>query len=168
MLIVLSGLPASGKSTVARAVVARTRAVPLRLDLVEQAVVASGSEQHPVGPVGYYVLYALADDLLRQGFSVIADAVNAHPGIRDHWRSVAESAGVPVLEVEVRCSDPVAHQRRAEERTIDIAGLPRMTWSHIEQIDYQPWDREVLRIDTAVVGAEQAAELVAERMGVGA
>lgn len=164
MLVTLSGRPATGKTSIARALARATRAVPVRIDLVEQAVVTVGLEQHPVGPVGYLVAYALTEDLLRQGFDVIADAVNPVAATRDHWRDLAGSVGVPLLEVEVVCSDQDLHRGRAQERVIDIPALPRVSWERIVGADYEPWSRPVLRIDTAVTGVAQAAELVQRHM----
>jgi hypothetical protein len=55
VLTVISGLPATGKSTVASAVAQHTATPYLRVDRIEQAIVAWSSIVHPVGPVGYAV-----------------------------------------------------------------------------------------------------------------
>jgi predicted kinase len=52
-LIVFSGLPGVGKTTVARALAARLGAVHLRIDTIEQAMRAAGAER--IGPAGYAV-----------------------------------------------------------------------------------------------------------------
>lgn len=67
MLIVIGGLPGTGKTTLARLLAARIDAVHLRIDTIEQAIVRSGLAQHPVGPAGYVIGYALADEHLRKG-----------------------------------------------------------------------------------------------------
>ncbi|GAA3879206.1 hypothetical protein GCM10022207_52300 [Streptomyces lannensis] len=95
MLIVMSGLPGTGKTTLARLLAARIGAVHLRVDTIEQAIVRSGMARHPVGPVGYVVGYALAEDHLRQGLTVIAESVNPLSATRDAWREAAVGAGVP-------------------------------------------------------------------------
>ena len=60
MLVVIGGLPATGKSTIATEV-ARTTAIPyVRVDRIEQAIVAWSTLSHPVGPVGYAVAHQLA------------------------------------------------------------------------------------------------------------
>jgi predicted kinase len=64
VLIILGGLPATGKSAPARQLTRRTGAVHLRVDTVEQALVGSGLTTHPLGPAGYTVAYALAEDHL--------------------------------------------------------------------------------------------------------
>ena len=59
MLISFSGLPGVGKSSVARLLAQRIKAVWLRIDSLEQALVRSGVvDRDGLGPAGYYVGYA--------------------------------------------------------------------------------------------------------------
>jgi len=159
VLIVLGGLPGTGKTTLARLLAARIGAVHVRVDTIEQAIVRSGLAQHPVGPVGYVVGYALAEEHMRQRLTVIAESVNPLGVTRDAWRATATGAGVPVLEVEVVCSDPAEHRRRVTSRSVDIPDLPLPEWQQVINRDYEPWDREHVVIDTA--GQEPAASLAA-------
>ncbi|MFJ4200176.1 AAA family ATPase [Streptomyces sviceus] len=149
MLIVIGGLPATGKTTLSRLLASRTNGVHLRVDTIEQAIVHSGLARHPVGPVGYVVGYALAEEQLRQGLTVIAESVNPLAVTRDAWRDAAVRAGVPVLEVEVLCSDKDEHRHRARSRSVDIPDLPLPDWEQIVGRDYEPWNRDYLVVDTA-------------------
>ena len=149
MLIILGGLPATGKSTLARLLAHRTGAVHVRVDTIEQALVRSGLTTHPVGPAGYVVGYALAEEHLRQGHTVIAESVNPLPVTRAAWRGAADRAGVPAVEVEVVCSDPAEHRERATTRVTDIPGLPLPGWQQISRIAYEPWNDGQLTLDTA-------------------
>ena len=156
MLIILGGLPATGKTTLARLLARRTGAVHLRVDTIEQALVRSGLAAHPVGPVGYVVGYALAEEHLRQGLTVIADSVNPLPVTREAWRGAAERAGVPAAEVEVICSAPADHHHRATTRTTDIPELPLPDWHQISGHAYEPWGGDHLVIDTAGRTAQES------------
>ena len=158
MLVITAGLPGTGQSTVCRPLARRTGAVHLRIDTIEQAVVHSGLAQHPVGPVGYSVGHALTRDFLRQGLSVVIDCVNPLALTRNAWRQVADDFQVPVLEVEVVCSDVVEHRRRAESRPEDIPGLVWPTWREIMAREYETWTRDRLIIDTATVRVPEAVE----------
>jgi hypothetical protein len=52
VLVMVGGLPGTGKSTVASALVRRTGFAYLRVDRIEQAIVGSGELRAALGPVG--------------------------------------------------------------------------------------------------------------------
>jgi predicted kinase len=128
LLIAFSGLPGTGKSTIARALAGSIGAVWLRIDRAA---------------------YGVAADNLRLGLSVVADCVNDCALTRDAWRDVGLDAGARVVEVEVVCGDRAEHRRRVETRSSEIVGLDLPTWAEIEAGPYEPWDRHRMIIDTA-------------------
>jgi predicted kinase len=157
MLIVLGGLPGVGKTTIAREAGRSTGAVHVRIDSIEQALRNAGWD---VQAEGYRVAYALAEDNLRLGRTVIADCVNPWPLTRSEWRAVAERASVACLEVEIVCSDRELHRWRVEARKPNIDGHAPTTWADVLARDYQPWTTERLVIDTAKLDARQSAALI--------
>jgi predicted kinase len=145
VLIILSGLPGAGKSTIGRAVARELGAVYLRIDSIEHAMREAGWR---VEGEGYRAAYAVAEDNLRLGRIVVADSVNPWTLTRDEWRSVAHRAGVRAMDVEIVCSDPGEHRRRIDARAAGTADA-RVTWEDVVTRDYHSWDRERLVIDTA-------------------
>ena len=97
---ILAGLPGAGKSTLAAALASTLRAMHLRIDTIEQAIRDSGVQPVPLDDAGYRVGYALAEDNLRLGHTVIADSVNPWPMTRDAWVSAAKRAGADWREIE--------------------------------------------------------------------
>ncbi|MBB6555508.1 AAA family ATPase [Nonomuraea rubra] len=159
MLIVIGGLPGSGKTTLSRLLAKRLAgAVHVRIDTIEQAIIRSGLARHPLGPAGYAVGYALTEDHLRQGLTVIAESVNPLPVTRDAWCEVGVRAGVPVAEVEVTCSDPDEHRHRVTSRTGDIPGHRLPGWGEVVEREYEPWDRDHITVDTAGQTPEASLE----------
>ena len=149
MLIVLSGLPGVGKTTIARELARLIGAVHIRIDSIEIAIRESGIVTGSLDDAGYRVGYAVAEDNLRLGRSVIADSVNPWPMTRDAWRQVAVRTESVIIEVEIECSDAPEHRRRVEQRLGTIPGMDGPTWDQVITRDYRAWDRERFVIDTA-------------------
>jgi predicted kinase len=148
-LIVFSGLPGAGKSSLARELAQEIGAVWLRVDSVEQAIRDSGVVPGPIDDAGYRVLYALAYDNLLVGCDVIADSVNPWMLTRDAWRDIGVRAGAEVIEIEVVCTDSEEHRNRIETRSGDVPGLVLPDWQAVIERDYHPWDRDRVLVDTA-------------------
>ncbi len=85
VLVLIGGLPGTGKSTIAAALAKATATPYLRVDRIEQAVVAWTALSHPVGPVGYAVAHQLALEQLELGLDVIVECVNPVALTRDAW-----------------------------------------------------------------------------------
>jgi predicted kinase len=164
MLISLSGLPGTGKTTIAREVARHLGAVYLRIDSIEHAMRDAGWQ---VEAEGYGVAYAVAVDNLRLGHVVVADCVNPWPLTRNGWRTAADRAGVRTQEVEIVCSDAREHRRRVETRAADIAGHTLPTWQDVVDRDYRGWNRERTVVDTARLSIEQCARLIVTSVRAG-
>ncbi|MQA64007.1 MAG: adenylyl-sulfate kinase [Actinophytocola sp.] len=149
VLIIVGGLPATGKSAVAGTLALELGLAFVRIDGIEQAIIRSSCLRQPLGAVGYVVGYAIAAEQLRHGVSVVAECVNPLAVTRDAWRAVGQERGAQVLEVELVCSDEAEHRRRAESRRTDIPGLVLPTWQQILDREYETWTRDHLVIDTA-------------------
>jgi predicted kinase len=160
VLIILSGLPGTGKTTIARELARRIDAMHIRIDSIEHAIRESGVVAGSLDDAGYRVGYAVAEDNLRIGRTVIADSVNPLPLTRDAWLAVSRSAGVNALEIEIICSDPREHQRRVETRIADIAAFRLPAWPEVLDRAYQPWTRQRIVVDTAVGNVDECVALL--------
>ncbi len=149
MLFIFSGLPGVGKSTVAREVAKRLKAVYVRADTIEQAM-RDCMPDYEVTREGYEIAYAVAAENLALGLRVVADSVNPFNITRDAWRNIAISQGKEFMDIEVICSDTTEHRRRVEQRVSDIPGLKLPTWDETVSRQYEPWTMERLVIDTAM------------------
>jgi predicted kinase len=166
MLIILGGLPGTGKTTIARELARQLGAVHVRIDSIEQAIRDSGGHSEPMDDAGYRVGYAVAEDNLRLGLTVVADSVNPIPLTREAWRAAAARVRVRAVEVEIVCSDRETHRSRVESRVPDIPGHRVPTWEEVLDREYQPWSGDPLVIDTSRSRLEQSVRLIRLRAGV--
>ena len=156
LLIVFGGLPGAGKTTLAKAVAKKYAALYLRIDTIEKAIRSSNVLRDDVGAAGYLSAYWVAEENLRLGQPVVADAVNALQVTRDSWAQVACNALVSLVAVEVVCSDAAEHRRRIESRPPDLDGLPPLTWESVCERKYERWSTPHLVIDTAGKSVSEA------------
>ncbi|MBA1229681.1 AAA family ATPase [Pseudomonas viridiflava] len=164
MLIVFSGLPGTGKTTIAKELVATVAALYLRIDTIEQAIRNSGALAQDVGRSGYMVANELALSNLYLGRTVIVDCVNPVTESRMSWSEVASKAGVRLMNIEVICSDKSEHQRRVETRLGDIPGLTPPTWESVLDHEYEAWTAVPFRIDTAFASPVQAVSMLTKHL----
>ncbi len=164
MLIVLGGLPGVGKTAIARELARAAGALHLRIDSIEQAIRQSALRVEVVEDAGYRAAYVVAEDNLKLGLTVIADSVNPLRATRAAWAAVATRAHVPIVEVEIMCSDTDEHRRRVEARTSDIPGHALPTWQDIVEREYHSWDREHLVIDSSHQSISQSVKTIRSTM----
>ncbi len=104
MLIVVSGLPGSGKSTIADGI-SRALSIPVfSIDPIEAAMWRNGIAKSQTGIAAYEVAAALAAEQLRLGHSAIIDAVNPIEAPRTGWRALAAKHRAKLKIVECVCA----------------------------------------------------------------
>ena len=160
-LIVLAGLPGTGKSTIARALAHRLRAVWLRVDTLEAAMLEAGlPRSFETGLAAYLGVRDQAREHLRLGRLVLVDAVNGVDEAREMWTDLSREAAVPKWVVELICPDPIEHRRRLESRPPPTPPLPKPTWEEVQVREYLPWREPVLRVDTSLPLSENLLRIL--------
>ncbi len=157
MLVVVAGLPGTGKTTLGRAVSDLLEATFLRIDSIETAIARCGLAVAD-SPVGYAVGSAIAADQLRAGRTVVVDAVSPITEARNGWVALAAATGSVLRLVEVTCSDRGEHRRRVERRT--LAGQPAPTWQQVLDGRYDAWTDPHLVVDNIGDPGPHIAEIL--------
>jgi predicted kinase len=147
ILFILSGLPASGKSTLAKFIAKKYNAFYLRIDTIEQAL--RDLCDLDVQGEGYRLAYQIANDNLNLKHNVVADSCNPINLTRKEWKEVAIQNKCLYINIEVTCSDNVEHKKRCETRNNEVEGLRLPTWNEIQDRKYDVWKSDRIRIDTS-------------------
>ena len=177
-IIVLNGVPRSGKSSVARAVIDRDGIwVNVGVDMMQAATpprllpgmgLRPGGERPDLEPfvvASFAAMYEAVRSFSEAGVGVVVD-VGHHDAYSQPLailgRSARQLAGLPVLLVGVRCPADVVVERRVatwgEERNPQTFERVRR-W---EEAVHRPGIYDV-QIDTSVMSPEQCADAIERR-----
>jgi predicted kinase len=153
-LIIFSGLPGTGKSTLAEAV-GRELGIPVfAKDWLESTILRGGlipgDPEKPLGATGYELLTTLAQRQLSMGQSVILDSVATTESIREAWRQITDQFCAAWRVIECVCSDTTLHKKRVEQRQRGIPGWYELEWGQVENLKSQfiPWNEPRLILDS--------------------
>jgi aminoglycoside phosphotransferase family enzyme/predicted kinase len=175
-VIVVGGLIASGKSTIAESIGSMTSAPIVDADRTRKALLGvaptspmedpawSGAYAPEVTERVYRELFRRAGSVLRSRRSVVLDASFRSRALRDEARKLAREHGVPFYFVECRADPDECRRRlrrRAETRTISDGRLEIFDdflarWERIDEIA----PREHVVVDTSLSIDENAKRLM--------
>ncbi len=140
LLVLITGLPATGKSTMARVAGEALGAPVLGHDWAMSGLRPYPELQDVLGSmglrghrgVGWSLLWALARSQLRLGSSVVLDGVARVPEV-EGTRLVATEEGASSLVVLTTCGDAPLHRSRVEGRQRQIPNWYELDWDHVAQ-----------------------------------
>jgi predicted kinase len=142
VLLVVSGLPGTGKSAVAAGLAARLGAVHLSIDPIEDALLGAGLPRSwETGVAAYEAARVMAEQNLGLGRAVVVDAVNDSEPARQTWRTAAAHAGAGLVFVLLVLDDEAEHRRRLAGRVRALTHVPEPPWDEVRarSAAYEPW-----------------------------
>lgn len=149
-LVVFTGLPGTGKSTLAEYAAQVLQCPVFSKDRLEATLWRSGIKREAnSGWAAYELLTTMAEGQLQLGQSVILDSVVTSERLRSVWRTLGVQYGAAFRVVECICSDRELHQRRLIGRTRGIPGWHELSWDDVEHVrtEYEPWQEKRLVLD---------------------
>ena len=163
MLIVVSGLPGTGKSAIADGLGGAIGAPVLSVDPIQSAMVRAGIQStFETGLAAYLVAETLADRHLAAGLDVVIDAVTSMDVARDWWRALAQKHGVPLKVIVCVVSDERVHRQRLAARRRDLA-FAETTWDAVEAraAEWTEWPEPHVTLDGMDPADENLARALA-------
>lgn len=149
MLIIVSGLPGTGKSAIADRLGQAIGAPVLSVDPIESAMVRAGIEStFETGLAAYLIAETLADHHLSAGLDVVIDAVMSVDDARDWWRALALKHTVLLKVIVCLVSDERVHRQRLAARRRDLA-FAETTWDAVaaRAAEWTEWPEPHLKLD---------------------
>lgn len=158
LLVVCTGPPGTGKSSIANAVARRVGATVLGWDWAMGALTWCAPVQEALESldhleyrrVGWSLLWNMAEAQLRLGGSVVLDGV-ARAGEVSESRDLAQRLGARCVVVLTACEDRDRLRHGVEGRDRSIPGWHELTWDHVVDFleRWEPPDDADVFIDTS-------------------
>jgi len=155
-LVAVSGVPGTGKTTVAEAIADRIDATVVRTDVVRKELYDAPEYTAAETEAVYDEVLDRARERLDTG-SVVVDATFKTKAVRDAARGVAEETGAAFRLVGVECDDEVVRSR-IRDRTDDESDADIEVYEVFRE-QYEPLDSPDLLVDNSGMLAETFAQL---------
>lgn len=111
MLVLITGLPATGKSTIAKNLAKRLKGILLSTDRIRRHLLKEPQYTRDEKELVYRVMFLISEYLLRSGVTVILDGTFYLRSLRRHVYAVAGKTKSRLVVVECVCPDRVIKRR---------------------------------------------------------
>lgn len=121
MLIIVSGLPGTGKTTFANTLAAHLKVSHLNSDMIRDELGERGNYDPETKARIYAEMLKRTADLLRKGETVIVDATFHQNQTRKPYLELVKNEGKPLRWIELKAKEAVIRERVSRKRTYSEA-----------------------------------------------
>ena len=157
VLIVVSGLPGTGKSHFCRQLAGRLPSVILESDVLRKTIFPSPGYSLEESARLFKAIRFLIERLIKKGISVIMDATNLTERYREYFYSIAERLGVKLVLVRVEAPPSLVKERlearsnNPEESSDAVWGVYQKMKGSVERISRKHYVADTSRDITPVL-----------------
>ena len=157
ILVVVSGLPGTGKSCFCRQLAERLPSVILESDALRKTIFPSPSYSLEESARLFKAIRFLIERLVKRGISVIMDATNLTERYREYFYSIADRLGVKLVLVRVEAPPSLVKERlearlgNAEESSDAVWGVYQKMKGSVEKISRKHYVADTSRDITPVL-----------------
>jgi len=149
VLIVVSGLPGTGKSYFCSKLAERLPFIVLESDALRKVLFPSPTYSSPESLRLFQACNHLIEQLLKRGFSLILDATNLSEGHREYLYSIADHLNVKLVLVQVKAPPEVVRERLKSRRDSETnSDADWMVYQRMKP-SFQPIRRNHYVVDTS-------------------
>lgn len=141
-LIVITGLPGTGKTYFAKKLADKIPVVVIGSDILRKTLFPKPNYSQQESALLFQTIHRLIDYLLKNGISLILDATNLTEQSREPLYNIADRLGTKLILVWIE-APPEVVRKRLEMRQTGTAGSSDADWEVYEQM--RPTAEKILR-----------------------
>ncbi|MEE8358331.1 MAG: AAA family ATPase [Candidatus Hydrothermarchaeales archaeon] len=149
MLVLICGLPATGKSNLTRSLARKMKAQILNTDIVRKELFEKPAYSDEEKELVYDVTFLIARYLLTNRRNVIIDGTFYKKRLRDRMREIARDVGTRFKIVECVCPEDVIRKRMARraERKVTLSDADLEVYEKIKA-EFEPIEEDHIVVHT--------------------
>lgn len=161
MLILICGLPGTGKSTVANALARKIGATVLRTDEIRKKLFEEPRYSEEEKELVYRVIFLIAEHLLKNRCNVIIDGTFYKRALRQQVYEIAEKTNSSIEVVECVTPEYLIKRRMESGRKRALSDADYEVYKKIKD-EFEPIERKHIVIDTSRPPEQNLAQLLNE------
>ena len=163
MLVLIVGLPGTGKTTFAIELAGKIGAIHLNSDVIRTSLGHQGKYDAASKAAVYKELIDRAEEVLRQGKTLIVDATLYKEILRQPYEKLANQFNVPINWIELKADENAIKQRVSKKRQFSEANFE--VYKKLKSV-YEPLSQNHLVLWSDVLNLEEMVEKALEYLNL--